>query len=79
MPCWQCGERDADVVARRGRGECEASGAGSRAVRPLAELIAADLATWDVPHVELAIYRTADAGAIAGGLEALCCEALGSP
>lgn len=78
MPCWQRGDRDTDVVARCGRRECAAIGVGSRAVRPLAELIAADLATWDVPHVELAIYRTADAGAIAGGLEAVCREALGS-
>jgi hypothetical protein len=50
-------------------------------VRPpaaLADLIAAELATWDVPHVELAIYGAADAGAIARAIEALCGSALGA-
>ncbi len=47
-------------------------------MRPLADLIAAELATWSTPHVELAIYGTAEAGAIAAALEELCGAALGA-
>lgn len=47
-------------------------------MRPLAEQIAAELATWSTPHGELAIYGTAEAGAIAGALEGLCGAALGA-
>ena len=42
--------------------------------------IAADLATWapHPPHVELAIYGTADAAVIAAALDGLCAAALGA-
>lgn len=60
------------------RRECASRAAGSRAMSSLADLIAAELATWETPHVELAIYATADAGVIAAALEELCRAALGA-
>ena len=41
--------------------------------------IAASLGEWDVPHVELAIFGTAEAPQIAKRLEACCVGALNSP
>ena len=47
-------------------------------VTQLAEVIAADLATWETPpYVELAIYGTGDARAIAEELDAFCRRELG--
>ncbi|HEX8952818.1 MAG TPA: hypothetical protein VF945_13275, partial [Polyangia bacterium] len=47
-------------------------------VAQLAEVIAADLATWETPpYVELAIYGTSDARAIAGEVDAFCRRELG--
>jgi hypothetical protein len=45
----------------------------------LAELIAADLATWDTPpYVELAVYGTDDARVIAVAIDTFCREVLGA-
>ena len=46
-------------------------------VAQLAEVIAANLRTWDTPpHVELAIYGTADAAAIAAEIDRFCRDEL---
>lgn len=47
-------------------------------VTQLAETIAEQLRTWDTPpHVELAVYGTGDARAIAGEVAAFCRRELG--
>jgi len=46
-------------------------------VAQLAAVIAADLATWDTPWVELAIYETGDGRAIAEEIDAFCRRELG--
>ena len=45
----------------------------------LARLIAAHLAEWDAPHVELAIHGSADPAAIAGAIDGFCRASLGAP
>jgi hypothetical protein len=45
----------------------------------LAAVIAASLAEWEVPHVELAIFGTADPARIARRIEGLCVATLRSP
>lgn len=46
---------------------------------PLTRAIASSLAEWDVPHVELAIFGTADAAHIAAQFAEVCFSALDSP
>jgi len=46
-------------------------------IAQLAEMIAADLATWETPHVELAIYGTSDARVIAAEVARFCRDELG--
>ena len=46
---------------------------------PLTRAIASSLAEWGVPHVELAIFGTADASHIAAQFAGVCISALGSP
>src|SRR4051812_18087496 len=47
-------------------------------IAQLAQVIAADLATWETPpYVELAIYGTSDARVIAAELDRFCREELG--
>lgn len=48
------------------------------AVSELEGVIAAHLGEWDVPHVELAVYGSADPKAIARPLTTFCQEALGA-
>lgn len=45
----------------------------------LVPVIAASLAEWEVPHVELAVFGTADPAHIARQIEALCVATLRSP
>ena len=46
---------------------------------PLTHPIAASLAEWDIPHVELAIFGTAEPAHIARQIETTCLAALHSP
>ena len=50
----------------------------SPCTRRLAEAVAAHLAEWDTPFVELAIFGHADPARIAAALDALCADAVGS-